>query len=301
MTKEVVARQEGALIHPMWNDEEKALIRETVAPGLNDMEFKFFLYYAASLGLNPIAKEIYAIKYGNKLVPQVAIDGFLKHAQNTGKFRGFTEPEITVRAKDGEVKCVAQKLYDPDNHKIVAATIGVKHADDQEPTFVTATAKEYAVYFGDKLGDRWAKAPTSQLVKCAKALAIRTRFPGMGGAYLAEEMRAEAVDVEFRKVPETGSLSLGDFREKPAEPTEPPPPEDTPPGIGPDMAKQLEQGFHARCNALKLKENSRKVMEEKLFKKAEVVTWDQTSGICVETHDQIMVWMDENLPLPEKK
>lgn len=204
--KEVAVREHQPLSirMPEWSTEEKEIMKGTIAKDLTDAEFKLFIYSAAMMKLNPLAKQVYPVKYEGRMVLQIGIDGFLDHANESGKYRGFTEPTLVVRTGgvNGELKEIPHKLYDPDSMKVISATLGIKHADDQEPMYVTATFAEYAMWFKDKttgkeyLGKRWKTAPAGQLIKCARALAIRLRFPGMGGEiYVKEEL---AIDVEFR-------------------------------------------------------------------------------------------------------
>lgn len=225
-TRAVAVRERNDAAPAQWNEQDEIIIQDMLSKDITQAEFRLYLRTAAYMGLNPLKREIYAVKYGGRLVLQVGIDGHLKHAQESGKFAGFSEPSLTVKSKDDPTpREIPHRLYDPDTHTIISATIGVKHTDDDGPMYVTCTWKGYAQYFKGKLSDRWEDGGDRQLIKCAQALAIRTRFAGMAGVVSPAEMgaveRGGTIDAEFNTVEEPPSTA-----DKEAEPKERPKQED---------------------------------------------------------------------------
>lgn len=160
MTKEITTQS---------NVDMLATLRNTVAPGLTDAEFLLFAEMVKATGLNPVTKEVWAIKAGGRLQIMTGINGFLKIANSHPQYDGM---EIEFE-KDGE--------------RIVAATAKVYRKDRRFPAVATAYMNEYA-----KPSPIWKQMPSVMLAKCAKSLAIREAFvQELGGLYTQEEMPAE--------------------------------------------------------------------------------------------------------------
>lgn len=151
------------------NVEMLTTLRNTVAPGLTDSEFALFAEIVKSTGLNPVTKEVWAIKAGGRLQLMTGINGFLRIANSHPMFDGM------------EVE------FDKDGDRIVAATAKVYRKDRRFPAVATAFMAEYG-----KPTPIWKQMPSVMLAKCAKSLAIREAFvQELGGLYTQEEMPAE--------------------------------------------------------------------------------------------------------------
>jgi phage recombination protein Bet len=144
-------------------------LRNTVAPGLTDAEFHLFAEIVKSTGLNPVTKEVWAIKAGGRLQLMTGINGFLRIANSHPMFDGM------------EVE------FEWDGKTLVSATAKVYRKDRRFPSVATAYMAEYS-----KPSPIWKTMPSIMLSKCAKSLAIREAFvQELGGLYTAEEMPSE--------------------------------------------------------------------------------------------------------------
>lgn len=161
---------EVAVMQEMGNDKLE-LIKKTVAKGATDLELELFLHACKRTGLDPLMKQIYCIKRGDKMAMQTGIDGYRLIADRTGKYAGSDEPAY-VLADDGW----------PD-----VASVTVTKMVDGVPCKFSASArwKEYC----QETSPMWKKMPFLMLGKCAEALALRKAFPAeLSGVYTHEEM-----------------------------------------------------------------------------------------------------------------
>lgn len=180
-----------------WNPEERALVE---AAGLVHTDAQTgqktlaeratvaaFLQHCARTGLDPIARQIYAIarksKGQLKWQIQISIDGARLVAERTGQYQGQTTPEFTA---DGVTW--AQVWLSPEPPK--AARVGVYRAGFREALYAVALWDAYVqtTYKGE-VTEMWRKMGPLMLAKCAEMLALRKAFPqDLSGLYSAEEM-----------------------------------------------------------------------------------------------------------------
>lgn len=158
-----------------FDQETLNLIKKTVAVGANDTEFAMFVYQAKRTGLDPLARQIYCVKIGDKVTIQASIDGLRLVAQRSGDYAGQDEPEF-VGSRDSHPDIAKVKVYKfaKDGQRYLAAT-GVAYWDEYKP----AAGRDFM----------WLKMPHTMLAKVAEALALRKAFPqDLSGIYSAEEM-----------------------------------------------------------------------------------------------------------------
>ena len=174
-----------------YSREQVDLIKSTVAAGCTDLELALFMEVARASGLNPMLKQIYAIrrKVGreDKMTIQTGIDGYRLIASRTGTHLGTTDPQFGPLDKDGY----------PEWARVVARRLVQGHVAEFP---ATARWSEYAQTknewkngqsTGNKtVSDMWARMPHTMLGKCAESLALRKAFPAeLSGVYSDVEMQ----------------------------------------------------------------------------------------------------------------
>jgi phage recombination protein Bet len=197
----------------LWTDDEKALLDAAglVARKGNKAEpaprstVVAFLAHCHRTGLDPIARQIYAIERGGKWTITVSIDGFRLIAQRSREYAGQTPIEWTA---DGVVWHEVWLSDEPP----AAARVGVRRKGFEEPLFAVARWSSYAVMVpewrdgqkvGEKLSPMWERMPDLMLGKVAEALALRRAFPmELSGLYTEEE-------IDFELGPEVAPVKRG--------------------------------------------------------------------------------------------
>ena len=188
-----------------WTDDQKALldaaglvVRKKGKPPVPAPRSTVvaFLAHCRRTGLDPIARQIYAIERGGKWGIQVSIDGFRLVAERSGQYAGQIPVQWTA---DGETWVDVWVKDTPP----LAAKVGVRRRDFDEPLIAVARFEAYAVYDEEwegeypnrrktgrrTLSDMWARMHAEQIAKVAEALALRKAFPmELSGLYTDEEM-----------------------------------------------------------------------------------------------------------------
>lgn len=170
-----------------------------------------FLAHCQRTGLDPIAKQIYAIERGGKWTITVSIDGFRLVAQRSGQYAGQTPIEWTADGKTWVDVWL-------DDQPPAAARVGVRRRGFEEPLFAVARWKSYAVTVpdwqngqkvGEKLSPMWDRMPDLMLGKVAEALALRRAFPmELSGLYTEEEIDFEISEEPAPRAPRAPQDSL---------------------------------------------------------------------------------------------
>jgi phage recombination protein Bet len=168
----------------MFEDKEKfELMRNTFFRGCSNDEIELFKHICIRTGLDPFAKQIYAVKrWDNTLrrevmTAQTGIDGYRLISERTGCYAPGRDATYTFKT-DGSVE---------------SATAYVKKLTKDGTWHEVAATAFYDEYVQRKKDGTpsafWLKMQRSQLAKCAEALAHRKAFPGeMMGVYTREEM-----------------------------------------------------------------------------------------------------------------
>lgn len=173
-----------------WGDGQLiATLKQTVAVGLTDPEFRLFAEHCKATGLNPFKREVWAIKAGGRLQVMTGINGFLAIANGHPQFDGM---EIEV----------------DDDAAPTKATCKVYRKDRKFPAVGVALLKEYG-----KETPIWRQMPRVMLTKVAKSIAIREAFPQeLNGLYTEEEMPTQYAApkvVEVQPAPTLADVAEG--------------------------------------------------------------------------------------------
>lgn len=167
--------------------DQVALIKRTIAKDCTDDELSLFVHVCRRLRLDPIAKQLYAVKYEGVMTIQIGIDGMRLIAERTGEYRGTSDPEWC--GQDGVWKEVWLARDTPPDAARVRVMRGQREALEFVTTAGVALYQEYVAYKDGKPNKRWTKAPAAMLAKCAEALALRRAFPNeLAGLFSFDEM-----------------------------------------------------------------------------------------------------------------
>ena len=189
--KELVEVKTEQLPTMDWrNKEGLALVKSIVAKGCDETEFKLLVHMSRIYDLNPLKKEIWAVKYANKpALIFVGRDGLLRIAHNSGKFGSMeTTVELEEDTRNPNIKN-AYYIRKPISAK---CTIWKKGYDKPFKTIV------YFDEFNRKMA-LWNEKPKMMLGKVAESQCLRKAF-NIHCLYVPEEMpETENIHAEVKK------------------------------------------------------------------------------------------------------
>lgn len=159
------------------------LVKSMVAKGCTDDEFALLCHLAKTYQLDPLAKEIWSIKYGNN--PATI---FVGHA-------GL----INLALRSGKLDGLQCEIVDPNGEDPVARAT-VWRNDMTHPIVAEVYWSEYGK---DAKNPLWKSKPRTMLRKTAEVHALRRAF-ALSGLYTEEEM-----DHVPREIPDTSRPAQG--------------------------------------------------------------------------------------------
>lgn len=189
-----------------FSDEDREIIKNSVAKGTSDAEFKYFLALAASSKLNPFTKEIWCYKdnKGNLLIFS-GRDGLQANAQRQPDYKGLRSAAV-YENDDFEMDIPAGHV----KHKIKAvgrgAIVGAYcfvYRDNFNPFLVWVDLATY-----DKKQFVWESHKAAMIEKVAEAHCLKKAY-NLGGSIHTEE------DYDFKRnsfsAPETEDAEYTDI------------------------------------------------------------------------------------------
>lgn len=185
-------------------------------------ELSLFVGQCKRTGLDPFAKQIYAIFRWDKrlnaevMTVQTGIDGFRVIAERTKTYLG--KAATYWCGTDGEWREVWLEREPPSASKVVVRKFLGGHV------FESPAVAHWAEYVDDK--GLWKTMPANQLAKCAEALALRQAFPNdLSGLYTDDEMaQADARPLAVGEItavevaPGAGEITDGGTEDRPLTP-----------------------------------------------------------------------------------
>lgn len=150
------------------------LIKTTIAKDCTNDEFSLFLYQCKRTGLDPLTRQIYAIKRSGRMTIQTSIDGFRVIAERSGTYAGQDEPVFTYKENGKDILKCAVTVYRFAHGQRYPAGVGVAFYDEYypNPMNLQKTLKH------------------TMIAKVAEALALRKAFPqDLSGLYTGDEMQ----------------------------------------------------------------------------------------------------------------
>lgn len=158
------------------SDDELRVLKATLNPDLSDAELRLFALVAKRSGLDPFAKQIFAVKRQGRVTFQTSQEGYLSIAARTGEYDGCDEPEYgPMTGNPAHPEWATVRVYRKGMARGVAAT---------------AYWSEY--YPGDQQGHMWKKMPRVMLAKVARVAALRLAFPYVYADLYSEDEMAQA-------------------------------------------------------------------------------------------------------------
>lgn len=195
-------------------------------PDCSPDEFNVFLSVAASLGLDPLRKQIYCFIFGKdnpdkrRMSIIVGIDGLRSVAKRSGEYRPdnraprfVTDPEKIDEATNplGLVSAEVSvfQFSHGDWHEVAA----VAYYDEFAPIVDGGEWRDRKFIKDgtrtlDPKKDNWRKMPRIMLSKCAEAQAIRRAWPeDLSAIYADEEIdRAKTIDLTASEIVEKANV-----------------------------------------------------------------------------------------------
>lgn len=207
-----------------------ALIRR-MNPDCSEDEFNQFMHVAATLGLDPLKKQVYAFVFSKdkpdkrRMSIIVGIDGFRAVAKRSGSYRPddraprfMTDPEAVDALRNPLGLISVEVTAYQHSHGAWYPVTAIAFWDEFAPIVEDGEwqendrGKRYFKGNGkfrlDPAKDNWRKMPRVMLAKCAEAQAIRRGWPeDLSAIYSDEELdKARTIDLTATELAESAEV-----------------------------------------------------------------------------------------------
>ena len=195
----------SAIVTSHFNADQVALIKSTIMSGKStptDSDLALFGMICQRSGLDPFAKQIYAIERGGKWTFQISIDGLRAIADRTGEYAGSDEPLFdegldlyTFEETDRKIPKVCKLTVWRNVKGIRCPFVGIARYADYAKTAARSQI--------------WAEMPTHMMAIRAECHALRKGFPQV--QQVISELHSDEPIVEAEIVQsaiESASLTL---------------------------------------------------------------------------------------------
>jgi phage recombination protein Bet len=170
-----------AIVKQGFNQEQIALIKSTIMAGKtppSDNELALFGMICQRAGLDPFAKQVYAIQRYDKANKaykwtfQISVDGLRAIADRTGQYAGSDEPLF-----DEGLDCFSFEQTGRTLPSICKVTVWKMIGGQRCPFVGIAKYSEFVQTYEGKPSGLWQNMPLTMLAKCAESQALRKAFP----------------------------------------------------------------------------------------------------------------------------
>lgn len=165
---------------------------KTLMPDATQNDLNHFMYLCIEYNLNPLKKEIYAIRHGNKYIAVTSRDGYLKIANLNPDFDGLESDVVYQGDKlvKNENGSITMEYGEPhmmfDKSKLSGAYCSVFRKDRSKATTVFVSIKDYY----KKSAPIWEQYTNAMILKVAEAMALKRAF-SISGLSSKEELDNE--------------------------------------------------------------------------------------------------------------
>lgn len=176
-----------------FTQEQRDLIKRTVAPDATNDELAMFLHVASKSGLDPLQRQIWFVKRSGRVTIQAGIDGLQARAAREPDYEGMLYGVVCAKDDfqfDATTGVVKAHTYNPFADR--GATMGawcIVRRKGLLPFTAMVRFSEY-VQGGSPL---WREKPAVMIEKVARSTALRRAYPEQfGGIYESAEMGDKA-------------------------------------------------------------------------------------------------------------
>ncbi len=192
-----------------FNQEQRELIKRTVAPNATDDELAMFLHVAGVTGLDPLRKQIHFLKTGNRVSFIADVNGLQSRAAREADYVGIEFAAVN-EGDDFIFDRRAGKVVKHESNPFKAGRpIGAWAIVTRRNMLPFVSMVKFSEYDNPN-NALWKTKPTVMIEKCAKSTALRLAYPEqLGSVYEEAELGKEEKEVNpSPAAPNAGTLSI---------------------------------------------------------------------------------------------